>query len=117
MVAVTAVVFASGIVLLFEGPRNRATMLLIHKLSFIIWLVLVGLHILAHLPGLPESLRAVRVGANESSLQGGGGDGAAGRLLALVGALVLGAVLAIVLIPHFSVWTAPGAFPHHHHDG
>lgn len=117
LVAATAVVFASGIVLLFEGPRNRATMLLIHKVSFILWLVLIGLHILAHLPALPQALRAVRVGANESPLDGVGGGGAAGRWLALVGTLILGAVLAIVLIPHFSLWTAPGAFPHHHHHG
>jgi hypothetical protein len=117
LVVLTAVVFASGIVLLLEGPRNRATMLSIHKVSFIAWVVLFGLHILAHLPGLPQALRAAKVGASESPLEGSGGGGAAGRWLALVGTLVLGAVLAIVLIPHFSVWTAPGAFPHHHHDG
>jgi hypothetical protein len=28
-----------------------------------------------------------------------------------------GVVLAIVLIPDFAVWTAPGAIPHHHHEG
>jgi hypothetical protein len=30
---------------------------------------------------------------------------------------VAGAVLAIVLLPHFGVWTAPGALHHHHHGG
>lgn len=116
-VAATAGVFASGIVLLFEGPRNRATMLLIHKVSFILWLVLMGLHLLAHVPGLPRSLRAVRIDAEGSPLDGLGGSGAAGRWIALLGTLILGVVLAIVLIPDFSVWTAPGAFPHHHHRG
>ena len=116
-VAATAVVFASGIVLLFEGPRNRATMLLIHKVSFIVWLVLMGLHLLAHLPALPRALRAVRIGEEESPLHGLGGGGGAGRWIALIGTLVVGVVLAIVLIPDFSVWTAPGAFPHHHHGG
>jgi hypothetical protein len=113
-VAATAIVFASGIVLLFEGPRNRATWLLVHKVSFILWLVLLGLHLLAHVPGLPRSLRPVRIGEEESPLDGVGG-GAAGRWLALAGAIIGGGVLAIVLIPHFSLWTAPGAFPHHHH--
>jgi hypothetical protein len=116
-VAATAIVFASGIVLLFEGPRNRATWLLIHKVSFIVWLVLMVLHLLAHVPGLPRSLRAVRLGPQDSSLDGWRDDGAAGRWIALVGAVIGGVVLAIVLIPHFSLWTAPGAFPHHHHHG
>lgn len=113
-VAATVVVFVTGIVLLYEGPRNRATPLLIHKASFVVWLGLLGLHLLAHVPGLPRSLRAVRLGAGDS-LEQTGSDGSAGRWIALVGALVGGAVLAIVLIPHFSVWTAPGALPHHHH--
>lgn len=116
-VALTAIVFASGIVLLFEGPRNRATWLLIHKVSFIVWLVLMGLHLFAHLPGMPRALRAARPAPPDSSLDGWRDDGAAGRWIALVGAVIGGVVLAIVLIPHFSLWTAPGAFPHHHHDG
>ena len=40
---------------------------------------------------------------------------AAGRWIALSGAIVARAVLAIVLIPQFGMWTAPGALPHHHH--
>jgi hypothetical protein len=114
LVLLTLVVFASGIVLLFDGPRRRATWLLIHKASFIAWLVLFGLHLIAHVPGLPRSLRAVRLGGDRSSAEAGHG-GTAGRWLALAGMLVGGAVIAIVLIPHFSPWTAPGAFPHHEH--
>jgi hypothetical protein len=41
--------------------------------------------------------------------------GEAGRWIALSGALIAGAVLAIVLIPDFSAWTAHGVFVHHHH--
>jgi hypothetical protein len=118
LVISTVVVFASGIVLMFDGPRGRATPLLIHKASFIVWLALFGLHLLAHVPGLPHTLRAVRLASGESSsLDGLGSAGDAGRWVALLGALVGGVVLAVVLIPHFSLWTAPGAFPHHHHDG
>jgi len=40
--------------------------------------------------------------------------GEAGRWIALAGMLAGGLVLAIVLIPQFAPWTAPGAFPHHH---
>jgi hypothetical protein len=117
LVLSTLVVFASGIVLLFDGPRARATPLLIHKASFILWGVLFGLHVLAHLPGFPVSLRALKVGAERSGTPLDGiGSGAAGRWIAMAGALVLGLVVAVALIPHFGIWTAPGAFAHRHHD-
>jgi hypothetical protein len=117
LVFLTLTVFASGIVLLFVGPRGRSTPLAIHKVSFIVWLVFIGLHILAHLPGLGRSLQAVRIGAEQSGTPlDGARAGDAGRWLALTGAVVGGVVLALVLIPHFGVWTAAGAFPHHLHD-
>lgn len=119
VVLTTLIVFISGVVLLFVGPRDRSTPVLIHKASFFVWLAFMGLHVLAHLPALGRSLRAVRIGATEragASLSAAG-SGSAGRWIALSGAIVGGAVLAIVLIPHFGVWTAPGAFAHHHHHG
>lgn len=107
----TLVVFISGIVLLIEGPSHRGQLLLIHKVSFFVWLAFMALHVLGHLPGLGRALRAVP--ATEQSYSGAPGN--AGRWLAIGGALVAGLVLALVLIPQFSVWTAHGAFPHHHH--
>src|SRR5579875_2292908 len=155
LVGFTLAVFASGIVLLAVGPRHRDPWLLLHKASFIVWLGLFGLHLLAHVPALPRSLRATRSGAlglrrealagdatvawragdatvtrgtgdatatrERATLMAGGatllsdGAGAAGRWIVLLGALVAGLVVAIALIPHYGVWTAPGAFPHHHH--
>ena len=107
----TVVVFASGIVLLFEGPARRGQWVGIHKASFVVWLLFMGLHILGHLERLPASLRAVRAstGPQDSSA------GAAGRWITLIGALVGGLVLAIVLIPQFASWTAHGAFLHGRH--
>ncbi len=105
-------VFVSGIVLMLQGPANRHVMLLIHKASFFLWLGFTGLHVLGHLPGLGRSLHAVRAEGPDHGL--GSANGAAGRWIALVGVVVAGVVLAVALIPHFSLWTAPGAFPHHH---
>jgi hypothetical protein len=107
----TAVVFASGIVLLFEGPSQRGSWVLIHEASFIVWLIFTGLHVLGHLPGLPASLRAGR--RRRAELMGMT-EGSAGRWIALGGACACGLVLAAVLIPQFAAWTAPGAFRHHH---
>ena len=119
VVLTTAAVFVSGVWLMFVGPAHRSTLLLIHKVSFIVWIVFMALHVLAHLPALGGSLQAVRLGAKErpgASLSSAG-NGSAARWIALAGAIVGGAVIAIVLIPHFGAWTAPGAFAHHHHGG
>jgi hypothetical protein len=115
VMATTVIVFATGVVLLFNGPAHRSTWLLAHKASFIVWLGATAVHVLGHLPGLPASLRAAPL------LPGVGADsdgrdlaaGAAARWILLAGAIVGGVVLAIVLIPHFGVWTAPGALHHH----
>ncbi len=106
----TLVVFITGIVLMLQGPADRHVTLLIHKVSFFIWLAFTGLHILGHLPGLGQLLSARRPAETDGL---GSADGAAGRWIVLVGAVVAGAVLAVALIPHFSPWTASGAFPHH----
>lgn len=112
LVAATVIVFASGIVLMLVGPTQRSTPLLIHKVSFIVWLALTGLHVLGHLPRLGRSLRAVSLAP--MGIPSSSGTGTAGRWIALTGAVVGGVALAVALIPHFSLWTAPGAFPHHH---
>lgn len=115
VVASTVAVFATGVVLLFKGPAHRATWLLLHKVTFIAWVVFMALHVLGHLPGLGRSLQAVRLGVErDSGVFSGSSTGTAGRWIALGGAIVGGAVLAMVLIPHFGVWTAPGAIGHHH---
>jgi hypothetical protein len=110
VVIFTVLVFVSGIVLLFAGPAHRGPWVSIHKVSFIVWLLLTGVHVLGHLPGLGASLRAPRRRGGEL-----GGDGGAGRAIALAGAIVGGLVLAIVLIPQFGSWTGHGAFLHHGH--
>jgi hypothetical protein len=90
----TVLVFASGIALLLLGPGSRGALLPVHKISFIAWLVLAGLHVLGHLPEMARVLQrpAPRL------------PGARGRALALVTALVAGLALATVLIPQFTPW-------------
>jgi hypothetical protein len=103
----TLVVFGSGVALLFAGPSSRGTLLPIHKLSFFAWLAFVAIHVLAHVPAVARSLRAdygraARAGAGapwSNDL-----NGRAGRALSLSGAVVFGAVLAILAIPQFGPW-------------
>lgn len=107
----TLVVFASGVALLFAGPSSRDTLLPIHKVSFIVWIAFMSLHVLAHLPTMLRSLGAdygpkrARRGTWQQYL--GSRDsvnGRAGRVLSLSSALAFGVVLAIVLIPQFGPW-------------
>jgi hypothetical protein len=112
LVLTTAVVFVTGVILLYVGPADRGQLVEIHKVSFIVWAVFFVLHLLGHVPGLPKSLRAVRLAHRDLS---GSAPGEAGRWITLAGTLVAGLVLAVVLIPQFHAWTAAGALPHHHH--
>ena len=107
----TLVVFVSGVVLLFVGPSSRATLLPIHKDSFFVWLAFAGLHVVGHLPSMPVVLRADygRVGGLSTDV-----TGRAGRVLALSGALVAGAVLAVLVIPDFGPWLHASGLFHHH---
>lgn len=110
VVASTLVVFATGILLLIVGPSGRGQYLFLHKASFVIWLAVTAVHVLGHLVDLRRSLQPTHT-TNPLS---GSSAGAAGRWLALAGALVGGVVLAIALIPQFAPWTAHAAFVHHH---
>lgn len=57
VVLTTVVVLVSGVVLMFQGADHRDPWLLIHKASFILWLVVTSLHVLGHLPRVVSLLR------------------------------------------------------------
>jgi len=111
----TVGVFATGVGLLIVGPNDRNPMLLLHKVTFIVWIVFTSLHILGHLPEVGRLFGVSDLGGREREQITRPASGGPGRWLALTGALVGGAVLAIVLIPQFATWTAHGVFMHRHH--
>lgn len=135
VVGLTVIVFASGVVLLFIGPDSslRSDTFLIHKVSFIGWVVLTAIHIAGHLPELfrlprladDPGLQAVSrlstsltLGQDETD-RGADLDipGRGARWLSISTAVVLGLVIAVVLIPDFHLWTSGyAALHHHHHD-
>ena len=49
VVVLTVVLFASGVALLFTGFGLRQNLLLIHKVSFVLWLGAMTIHVLGHL--------------------------------------------------------------------
>jgi hypothetical protein len=108
----TVAVFATGVVLLILGPSHRNPWVELHKVTFIVWVVFMSLHVLLHLPAVARALGLGREGREQRA---GAAPGTAGRWIAIAGALVAGVVLAIVLIPDFAAWTSHGVFVHHHH--
>jgi hypothetical protein len=117
LVATTVAVLASGIVLMLDGPARRGSWLLIHKVSFIVWGVLIAVHVLAHLPALAHLVRRPADGSTRGpGRRATGGldrvSGGLGRTLALGAGLVGGLLLATLLIPDFAAWTSGLAFRH-----
>jgi hypothetical protein len=107
IVFTTVGVFVTGVWLLIIGPVHREPVAEIHKIFFIVWVVFTALHVLGHLPGMPEQLRAGRTLGTES--------GQTGRAIVLAGVIVGGIVLALILIPDFASWTSNTSAWHHHH--
>ncbi|HYZ82185.1 MAG TPA: hypothetical protein VE571_12995 [Solirubrobacteraceae bacterium] len=132
LVGLTVIVLATGVALLVVGSRSssRDTLVLVHKVSFIVWIVVTAIHVLGHLPELVRFNQISRrtrteIGALRAQIPGFGSaadppltepiPGAGGRWVAIVAAMVFGLALAGAFIPQYGTWTAAASL-HHHHD-
>jgi hypothetical protein len=123
VVLTTMLVLVSGVILMFQGAAHRDPWLLIHKVSFIVWIVFTSMHVLGHLPRVvsllrpsvklptvegisPDLIAGWSAERNELSPAAMAVPGRNGRAIALASAVVLGVVLAVVLIPDFASWTS-----------
>jgi hypothetical protein len=129
LVLSTLGIFVTGIVLLALGPGARQPWMLLHKVSFFIWLAVTALHVLGHLPEIRRGLiqgRKVRGevlamagedaprSATRGTLAGrvwvagytlaAPRPGRSGRAVSLGLALAGGLILAALLIPDFAPW-------------
>ena len=95
LVAATLGVLATGVSLLALGPDSgRGIVLGLHKLSFIVWLAVASVHVLAYLPRLPALLLAR--------------SGAARRLGLVAASVAAGLILA------GGTYSLAGPWLHHH---
>jgi hypothetical protein len=85
LVLSTAVVFATGVVLLATG-RTQGTLVGLHKASFVVWFGATSVHVLARVLTLPRLLLR-RL------------PGLAGRLAVVAAAAAAGTVLAVATLP------------------
>ena len=112
----TVAVLATGVALLLLGPSSRHPLVLLHKVSFIAWIVVVAVHVLGHLPEILRYLRGAAI-ARRAVIDAGRSSGwrradatgrvggAGGRTASLMLAVVSGLALALALIPQFATWT------------
>jgi len=97
LVVATVGVLATGVSLLVLGPDSgRGIVLGLHKLSFVVWLAVASVHVLAYLPRLPRLLLAR--------------SGAARRLGLVAASVAAGLVLA------GGTYSLAGPWLHHHHE-
>jgi hypothetical protein len=90
VVLTTVALFGTGVALLLAGPPGN-TLILVHKVSFIVWVALMTAHVLGHLLEVPVLVSADwrRAGPTEARLAGAGP-----RVLATGSAVLCGALLA-----------------------
>jgi hypothetical protein len=99
VVAATLAVFVTGVALLVTGP-HAGLVVLLHKASFIVWLAVTAIHVLAHLRrllGIAGADWSVRT--SKTRVDGGGW-----RRLLLAGSVVAGAILAIATVHYAQPW-------------
>jgi hypothetical protein len=100
VVLATLVLFATGVGLAIAGPAHP-TLKLLHKASFIVWFVLMTVHVLGHVLEVPELAAPDwrRAGGREARLAGSGL-----RVVTLAGSLVAGLALALATVSLIGPW-------------
>lgn len=107
LVALTTLVFASGIALLLAPPAWRDRLLLVHKASFIIWIAAMVVHVLGHI--LDTARLAPRDWIPRTRRQVAG---AGFRQWSIAVGVALGLVLALITVPEVGRWLAAGGAHH-----
>jgi hypothetical protein len=102
LVLATLFVFVTGVLLLAAGHKAGA-LLEVHKVSFIVWGVVFGVHFLGHVVQVLRSLRRDWTAARRAEM-----PGTRWRAALLVAALGGGAALCLVLAHSVDAWHAAG---------
>ena len=99
LVAATVMIFATGIWLLALGHRSDLVLTL-HKVSFIVWSGVFGVHFLAYVPRAGRSLRAAWTTARRGPATRAGGS----RRCSWHSRSCAGLALALALLAQIGAW-------------
>jgi hypothetical protein len=104
----TLLLFGTGLALLPLGRVGGHDLRGIHQKAFIVWIALMGVHVVGHLQ------ETVRLSAADWRRRGGAPpvDGARARAVALGVTLMVGLVLAIVSLGWVGDWSSVARFGH-----
>ena len=100
LVASTVMIFVTGVWLLILGHHSDQVLML-HKVAFIVWSGVFGVHFLVYLPRAGRSLRAAWARSPASRLRTPG-RGVTAALVAL--SLCAGLLLALALLSHIGAY-------------
>ncbi len=108
LVLLTAVLLASGILLVLLNGQVRTTLLAVHKVSFVLWFVVLAVHVVGHLAETSRLAPRDFVARTRRRVRG-----ASLRLWLVSTSLVAGVVLGAVIEPRIGPWLASGGiYPH-----
>jgi len=96
----TLAVLGTGVGLVAVGRAGHGTLLLAHKASFVVWLVVTGVHVIFYAPRLP---RLVAADWRRHSVPRVSGTGA--RRALVVAAIAAGGLLGALTLPLAHSWT------------
>ena len=103
VIILTVALFATGLAL-FLGPHSwRAQMLVLHRDSFIVWFVVMTVHVLGHLGETAKIAPRDWMLRTRHQV-----DGAGTRQWAIASSLALGLILALMVVPHIGPWLSAG---------
>jgi hypothetical protein len=102
LVGTTLVLIGSGIGLVVVGPAQGGVLLRLHVLSTLIWIPLLAIHAVAYFPRVPRLV--VDDWRTPSAISGAGRRGRWIRLGLNLGALLGGAIAAVLLLPATATW-------------
>ena len=103
VVLLTVAVLGTGIALILSPTTGRSQLLLLHKATFVLWFGAMTLHVLGHL--LDTARLAPRDFYWRTRAQV---HGASARQWLIVGAVVIGGILALAVAPKIGPWQAAG---------
>ena len=107
LVVLTIAVLGSGIALLLGPSSAWSELLTIHKATFILWIAAMVVHVLGHLVDTARLAPKDFYWRTRRQVAG-----ASKRQWALVGAILLGILLAIVVAPRIGPWRSGGTPVH-----
>lgn len=103
LVVLTAVLLASGILLVLLNGHVRTTLLFVHKASFVLWFVVMVVHVFAHVGETSHLAPRDFVARTRRQVRG-----ASLRVWLVASSLAVGIVLGAAIEPRIGPWLASG---------